>query len=80
MCDSFYPANDIDHHIFSPCNFSIYYTKVKLGSPPREYNVQIDTGSDILWVTCSSCNNCPQISGLGVDLIFLYSVVTSHPL
>lgn len=47
--------------------FSLYYTKVKLGSPPREFTVQIDTGSDILWVTCSSCSDCPQLSGLGVN-------------
>ncbi|XP_020538206.1 aspartic proteinase 39 isoform X2 [Jatropha curcas] len=46
----------------------LYFTKVKLGSPPREFNVQIDTGSDVLWVSCSSCSNCPQSSGLGVQL------------
>ncbi|WCJ34408.1 Eukaryotic aspartyl protease family protein [Euphorbia peplus] len=46
----------------------LYFTKVKLGSPPRVFNVQIDTGSDVLWVTCSSCSNCPQTSGLGVQL------------
>ncbi|KAE8721908.1 aspartyl protease family protein [Hibiscus syriacus] len=46
----------------------LYFTKVKLGSPPREFNVQIDTGSDILWVTCSSCTNCPQSSELGIEL------------
>lgn len=45
----------------------LYFTKVKLGSPPTEFNVQIDTGSDILWVTCSSCSNCPRSSGLGVS-------------
>lgn len=39
---------------------------MRLGNPPREYNVQIDTGSDILWVTCNSCNDCPRTSGLGV--------------
>jgi hypothetical protein len=31
--------------------FRLYYTSVKLGTPPSEYNVQIDTGSDVLWVT-----------------------------
>ncbi|KAL2481322.1 Eukaryotic aspartyl protease family protein [Abeliophyllum distichum] len=51
-----------------PYLVGLYFTKVKLGSPPREFNVQIDTGSDILWVTCSPCNNCPQTSGLGVEL------------
>ncbi|CAA2970443.1 aspartic ase 2 [Olea europaea subsp. europaea] len=53
-----------------PYLVGLYFTKVKLGSPPREFNVQIDTGSDVLWVTCSSCNNCPRTSGLGVELNF----------
>ncbi|XP_044473965.1 aspartic proteinase 36-like isoform X6 [Mangifera indica] len=51
-------------------SYWLYFTKVKLGSPSREFNVQIDTGSDILWVACSTCSNCPQISGLGVQLNF----------
>lgn len=45
----------------------LYYTKLRLGSPPKEYNVQIDTGSDILWISCSSCTDCPRTSGLGVN-------------
>lgn len=53
-----------------PYAVGLYYTKVRLGSPPQEFNVQIDTGSDILWVTCSSCNDCPQNSGLGIPLNF----------
>ncbi|GAV62911.1 Asp domain-containing protein [Cephalotus follicularis] len=48
--------------------YGLYFTKVKIGSPPKEFNVQIDTGSDILWVTCSTCNDCPQSSGLGIPL------------
>lgn len=32
--------------------------------------MQIDTGSDILWVNCNSCNDCPQTSGLGIKLNF----------
>lgn len=51
-----------------PYLVGLYFTKVKLGNPPKEFNVQIDTGSDILWVTCSSCSNCPQSSGLGIQL------------
>ncbi|XP_057512131.1 aspartic proteinase 36 isoform X1 [Actinidia eriantha] len=53
-----------------PFLVGLYYTKVKLGSPPKEFKVQIDTGSDILWVTCSSCNDCPQSSELGIGLNF----------
>ncbi|XP_019152527.1 PREDICTED: aspartic proteinase-like protein 2 isoform X2 [Ipomoea nil] len=50
--------------------FGLYYANVKLGSPPREYNVQFDTGSDLLWLACTSCQGCPRSSGLGVDLNF----------
>ncbi|CAK9140444.1 unnamed protein product [Ilex paraguariensis] len=60
-----------------PYLVGLYFTKVKLGSPPREFNVQIDTGSDILWVTCSSCNDCPQSSGLGIQLNFFDSASSS---
>ncbi|XP_050227718.1 aspartic proteinase 36 isoform X2 [Mercurialis annua] len=51
-----------------PFLVGLYFTRVKLGTPPREFNVQIDTGSDVLWVTCSTCSNCPKTSGLGVQL------------
>lgn len=30
--------------------------------------MQIDTGSDILWITCNPCDGCPQSSGLGIEL------------
>ena len=53
----------------------LYFTKVRLGSPPREFNVQIDTGSDTLWVTCSSCTDCPQSSGLGVKSLPFYFII-----
>jgi hypothetical protein len=48
--------------------FSLYYAKVKLGTPLIEFYVQIDTGSDLLWVSCSSCNGCLQTSGLQIEL------------
>ncbi|XP_057818727.1 aspartic proteinase 36 isoform X1 [Cryptomeria japonica] len=48
----------------------LYYTKVVLGTPPRAYYVQIDTGSDVLWVNCRPCNACPVTSGLGITLNF----------
>lgn len=54
--------------------FRLYFTKVKLGTPPMEFTVQIDTGSDILWVNCNSCNGCPRSSGLGVRVfLFIFS-------
>ncbi|XP_049386546.1 aspartic proteinase 36-like, partial [Solanum stenotomum] len=48
----------------------IYYTKVKVGSPPKEYNLLVDTGSEISWIACSSCDTCPRTSELGVKLNF----------
>ncbi|KAG9456828.1 hypothetical protein H6P81_001336 [Aristolochia fimbriata] len=51
-----------------PFTVGLYFTRVKLGSPPKEFYVQIDTGSDILWVTCNPCDGCPKSSGLGLDL------------
>ena len=36
----------------------IYYALVKLGTPPTEFKVIIDTGSDLLWVPCVSCTRC----------------------
>ncbi|PWA78577.1 aspartic peptidase A1 family [Artemisia annua] len=61
----------VDFDVFGtsdPYYGGLYYTKVKLGSPPREFNVQIDTGSDVLWVTCSSCIDCPNLSSFGIPL------------
>lgn len=52
-------------------SFRLYFTKVRLGTPPRDFYVQIDTGSDVLWVSCGSCNGCPQTSGLQVNSLSL---------
>ncbi|KAI7750855.1 hypothetical protein M8C21_013366 [Ambrosia artemisiifolia] len=46
----------------------LYYTKIQLGSPPKDFYVQVDTGSDLLWVNCINCDNCPTESGLGIPL------------
>ncbi|TKY45792.1 Aspartic proteinase protein 2 [Spatholobus suberectus] len=46
----------------------LYYTKLVLGSPPKDYYVQVDTGSDILWLNCVGCSTCPKKNRLGMDL------------
>ncbi|KNA09451.1 hypothetical protein SOVF_153530 [Spinacia oleracea] len=51
-----------------PTDAGLYFTKIKIGKPPKEYHVQIDTGSDILWVNCDGCEKCPKKSGLGIKL------------
>ncbi|KAL8210435.1 hypothetical protein R6Q57_004872 [Mikania cordata] len=56
--------------IYDPYRVGLYYTKVQLGSPPNDFYVQIDTGSDVLWVSCQSCNGCPTSSGLQIPIEF----------
>uniref|UniRef100_A0ACD6A7M9 Uncharacterized protein n=1 Tax=Avena sativa TaxID=4498 RepID=A0ACD6A7M9_AVESA len=48
----------------------VYYTNVKLGTPSKEYSLQFDTGSDLMWVSCSSCTSCPATTNLGIPLEF----------
>ncbi|XP_043702450.1 aspartic proteinase 36-like [Telopea speciosissima] len=53
---------------YNPMTVGLYFTTVKLGSPPKEFYVQLDTGSDILWVACNPCDGCPTSSGLNIQL------------
>ncbi|KAH6826004.1 Eukaryotic aspartyl protease family protein [Perilla frutescens var. hirtella] len=55
---------------YDPYLVGLYYTRVKLGTPAKEFYVQIDTGSDVLWVSCNPCNGCPTSSGLQIELEF----------
>ncbi|CAL1412598.1 unnamed protein product [Linum trigynum] len=57
--------------------YGIYYTKVKLGSPPQEFSLQIDTGSDLLWVNAKSCANCPRSSSFGIGLSYYDAAASS---
>ncbi|KAF5204544.1 Aspartic proteinase-like protein [Thalictrum thalictroides] len=53
----------IDLHLggnSDPTNSGVYYTEIKLGSPPKRYYVQVDTASNDLWVHCAECNNCKR--------------------
>ncbi|XP_073298521.1 aspartic proteinase 39-like, partial [Primulina huaijiensis] len=52
----------------SPTNAALYYTKITIGTPPVDYHVQVDTGSDILWVNCRNCLRCPTKSELNIPL------------
>ncbi|KAL5703183.1 hypothetical protein ACHQM5_028307 [Ranunculus cassubicifolius] len=46
----------------------LYYTKIKIGSPSKDYYVHVDTGSDLFWINCIRCTQCPITSTLGVNL------------
>lgn len=52
-----------------PTDAALYYTKISVGTPPKDFHVQVDTGSDILWVNCASCEGCPTKSDLGINLM-----------
>ncbi|CAH2055272.1 unnamed protein product [Thlaspi arvense] len=47
-----------------PESTGLYFTKIGLGTPSRDFHVQVDTGSDILWVNCAGCIRCPRKSDL----------------
>ncbi|XP_077227269.1 aspartic proteinase 36-like isoform X1 [Tasmannia lanceolata] len=51
-----------------PSKAGLYYAEIGIGTPPKSYYVQVDTGSDILWVNCIECKQCPKKSDLGIHL------------
>ncbi|KAG8641570.1 hypothetical protein MANES_12G004300v8 [Manihot esculenta] len=59
-----------------PAEDGLYFAKIGLGNPPKDYYVQVDSGSDILWVNCANCDKCPTKSDLGVKLT-LYDPASS---
>ncbi|KAJ4902187.1 Eukaryotic aspartyl protease family protein [Raphanus sativus] len=58
-------------------SIGLYFTKIQLGSPPKYYHVQVDTGSDILWVNCAPCSKCPVKTDLGIPLSLYDSKASS---
>ncbi|XP_039040653.1 aspartic proteinase 39-like [Hibiscus syriacus] len=50
-----------------PSGAGLYFAKLVIGNPAEEYHVQVDTGSDILWLNCVGCDKCPKESSLGVQ-------------
>ncbi|TKY64950.1 Aspartic proteinase protein 2 [Spatholobus suberectus] len=59
-----------------PDAVGLYYAKIGIGTPPKDYYLQVDTGSDIMWVNCIQCKECPTRSNLGMDLT-LYDIKES---
>ena len=44
---------------------------LKIGSPPKIYDLDIDTGSDLTWVQCDApCSGCTKVS-----LLFDYDII-----
>uniref|UniRef100_A0A5B6YK01 Putative Eukaryotic aspartyl protease family protein isoform 1 n=1 Tax=Davidia involucrata TaxID=16924 RepID=A0A5B6YK01_DAVIN len=51
-----------------PTDTALYFAKIGIGTPSKDYYVQVDTGSDILWVNCVGCDKCPKKSDIGIEL------------
>ncbi|XP_059628646.1 aspartic proteinase 36-like [Cornus florida] len=51
-----------------PTDTALYFSKIGIGTPSKDYYVQVDTGSDILWVNCVGCDKCPTKSDIGIKL------------
>ncbi|KAJ4713354.1 Aspartic protease in GUARD CELL-like protein [Melia azedarach] len=39
-----------------------YFSRVGVGSPPKQFSMVLDTGSDINWLQCQPCTDCYQQS------------------
>ncbi|XP_071713048.1 aspartic proteinase 36-like [Rutidosis leptorrhynchoides] len=51
-----------------PDAVGLYYAKIGIGTPAKEYYVQVDTGSDIMWINCIQCRECPKRGYNGLEL------------
>lgn len=51
-----------------PDSVGLYYAKIGIGTPSNDYYVQVDTGSDIMWVNCIQCKECPKRGYHGLEL------------
>ncbi|KAJ3019257.1 UNVERIFIED_CONTAM: hypothetical protein HDU68_010745 [Siphonaria sp. JEL0065] len=38
------------------------FTQIRLGTPPKPFNLIIDTGSDVLWVPSTKCASCGTLN------------------
>ncbi|CAO2820528.1 unnamed protein product [Amaranthus hypochondriacus] len=51
-----------------PDSSGLYYAKMGIGTPPKSFYMQVDTGSDITWVNCIECDECPKRGYHGIEL------------
>ncbi|KAJ8422496.1 hypothetical protein Cgig2_003506 [Carnegiea gigantea] len=51
-----------------PDSSGLYYAKIGIGTPPKSYYMQVDTGTDITWVNCIECTECPKRGYRGIEL------------
>ncbi|XVF19858.1 hypothetical protein REPUB_Repub11eG0147100 [Reevesia pubescens] len=58
----------------APSGSGQYFVELRLGSPPQSILLVADTGSDLLWVTCSACrHNCSYFHSPGSTFLARHS-------
>ncbi|XP_059318307.1 aspartic proteinase 39-like [Lycium ferocissimum] len=51
-----------------PDSVGLYFAKIGIGTPPNNYTVQVDTGSNIMWVNSLQVDECPTRGYHGLEL------------
>ncbi|GAB2272677.1 hypothetical protein Dimus_007500 [Dionaea muscipula] len=51
-----------------PDSSGLYYARIGIGTPPKSYYMQVDTGADVTWVNCVECTDCPKRGYHGIEL------------
>ncbi|KAK6945586.1 Xylanase inhibitor, N-terminal [Dillenia turbinata] len=46
----------------------LFMTAIRENGAATELSMLIDTSTDLTWVTCNPCDNCPKSIGLGIQL------------
>lgn len=58
-------------HVFFLSHLRYYYVLLNIGNPPKLFDLDIDTGSDLTWVPCDApcndpcdapCNGCTKVT------------------
>ncbi|OMO80132.1 Peptidase A1 [Corchorus capsularis] len=58
----------------APSGSGQYFVELRLGSPPQTLLLVADTGSDLLWVSCSACRgNCSSFHAPGSTFLARHS-------
>ncbi|KAJ3189613.1 hypothetical protein HK101_008844 [Irineochytrium annulatum] len=56
-----------------------YYANISLGTPPQYFNVQLDTGSSVLWVAKAGCVFCNDSASFDGTKSSTYNLTGSSP-
>lgn len=57
----------------SNCGDKLYMATIGIGTPPQNFTVQFDTGSNILWIPTTACTSCSSNSFFNPSLSSTYN-------